>query len=151
MLVNLKSENCCGEKKKFLRWNLPWRWQRKTSESSNSFWKRQDINTCFQNMKVTTPSPIETGSTFIHISFCISDMHWFYDEGFNEKRLQLRDEDFYGKTFVEEFNLTFHKPKNYAYDKCDKCAIVMKTVSDQETCLQLQRRKDELEISRICL
>jgi hypothetical protein len=55
----------------------------------------------------------------------------------------MRNENFSGKTFVEEFNFTFHKPKNGTCEKYDEYAVVMKTVNNQETCIQLQRLRDE--------
>jgi hypothetical protein len=53
------------------------------------------------------------------------------------------EREFLQKDFVEEFNFTFHKPKYGTSEKYEKYAIVMKTVNNQEICIQLQRISDE--------
>ncbi|XP_056637703.1 uncharacterized protein LOC130445840 [Diorhabda sublineata] len=64
-----------------------------------------------------------------HLS--ISQMYRLYKEECVINNVSPQKESMYRKLFVEEFNLSFHKPKNDTCGKCDKFEMLIKTEANE--------------------
>lgn len=64
-----------------------------------------------------------------HLS--ISQMYRLYKEECVKNNVSPQKESMYRKIFVEEFNLSFHKPKNDTCGKCDKFEMLIKTEANE--------------------
>lgn len=72
-----------------------------------------------------------TQKKYLPPDLSIAQMHRLYVDYCKERNIQPRNASLYRKIFVEEFNLSFHKPKNDTCSKCDKFAMQLKCCENE--------------------
>lgn len=60
-----------------------------------------------------------------------------------EKEIAPRNEAIYRKIFVEEFNLSFHKPANDTCATCDRYDVLLKCATGDEEKSNIEIKKNE--------
>lgn len=78
----------------------------------------------------------------------ISKMYCLYRIYCNEKYItDIASEVMYRKIFVEEFNLSFHQPKNDTCEKCDKFKLILQTCSSDEEKTIMKERDAHMQLA----
>ncbi|KAJ8872027.1 hypothetical protein PR048_028367 [Dryococelus australis] len=105
-------------------------------------------------------SRAHTQNVYQNPDLSIAKMFRLYQDYCKEQSVLPRNEALYRKSFVEEFNLSFKKPKNDTCGKCDRYELVLKFSKDveKENKIHLElaklsyeeKRKDKLLIKANC-
>lgn len=75
-------------------------------------------------------SRLHTDKKYLSQDLNIAKMYKLYKEDCISKNIQPQLESFYRKVFVENFNLSFHRPSNDTCAKCDKYKLQINNTSD---------------------
>lgn len=82
-----------------------------------------------------------TQKKYLSPDLSIAKMHRLYMDYCKERTVKPRNESLYRKIFVEEFNVSFHKPKNDTCAKCDKFAMQLKCCENETQRIAIEEEK----------